>query len=321
MASAAARFLASWSTHEVPARADYAEVLTTTDRPYVRSAAGVLLGIVMFYFFANVVTQGLLWLFWTAGDRSTDFAASSRIALRFENPPGMLAAHLGLAMLIPISMWLVLAIHRSHPKWLASVLGRLRWDFLGLAAVASLVLFSGALALRQLGLPTTWQPQPGFIGFLVVIVLTSPLQAAAEEVFFRGYLLQALRPLVAPPWFGVGASALLFALFHGTQNLPLFLDRFAFGLLAATLVIRTGGLEAAIGAHAVNNVLAFTTAGLWSTIAQVKAVQQVGWVDMAWDISTYAAFAGVALLMARRRRLAVVTLESARGNEPPRGRR
>ena len=56
----------------------------------------------------------------------------------------------------------------------------------------------------------------------MVIVLTSPLQAAAEEIFFRGYLLQALGSLVAKPWFGVVVSSLVFALLHGTQNLPLF---------------------------------------------------------------------------------------------------
>ena len=61
-------------------------------------------------------------------------------------------------------------------------------------------------------------PQPGFWGFLVVIVLTSPLQAMAEEIFFRGYLLQALGSLVARPWFGVVVSALVFALLHGLQN-------------------------------------------------------------------------------------------------------
>ena len=88
----------------------------------------------------------------------------------------------------------------------------------------------------------------------MVILLTSPLQAAAEEIFFRGYLMQALGSLVAKPWFGVVASALVFALLHGTQNLPLFVDRLAFGLLAGLLVWRTGGLEAGIAAHVVNNV-------------------------------------------------------------------
>ena len=98
------------------------------------------------------------------------------------------------------------------------------------------------------------RPQPGFWGFLVVIILTSPLQAAAEEIFFRGYLMQALGSLVAQPWFGVVVSAVVFALMHGVQNPALFLDRLGFGLLAGFLVWRTGGLEAGIGAHVINNI-------------------------------------------------------------------
>ena len=52
--------------------------------------------------------------------------------------------------------------------------------------------------------------------------------------------------------------ALLFALAHGLgQSAPVFFDRFAFGVVAGILVIRTGGLEAAIAMHVLNNFLAF----------------------------------------------------------------
>ena len=151
--------------------------------------------------------------------------------------------------------------------------------------------------------PARWSPQPGFWGFLVVIILTSPLQAAAEEVFFRGYLMQALGSLVAKPWFGVVVSALVFALLHGTQNLPLFLDRLGFGLLAAVLVWRTGGLEAGIAAHVINNVFAYVLAGLTTSIAEIRAISEIGWVDAAFDVGGFALFAVLAYLVARRLRL------------------
>ena len=51
---------------------------------------------------------------------------------------------------------------------------------------------------------------------------------------------------------------MLFALAHGIgQSVPIFFDRFAFGLVAGYLVVRTGGLEAGIAMHVVNNSLAF----------------------------------------------------------------
>jgi len=52
--------------------------------------------------------------------------------------------------------------------------------------------------------------------------------------------------------------ALIFALFHGlSQDWPVFFDRFAFGVVAGILVIHTGGLEAPIAMHVLNNFLAF----------------------------------------------------------------
>ena len=103
-------------------------------------------------------------------------------------------------------------------------------------ALNAVLLLQNALA----GRPFVLQPQEGFVGFLIAILLTSPLQAAAEEVFFRGYLLQALGSLASSKWVGIVGSAFVFALFHGTQNAWLFGSRFAFGVLAALLVVYLG---------------------------------------------------------------------------------
>ena len=94
------------------------------------------------------------------------------------------------------------------------------------------------------------------VAIAVVILFTTPLQAVGEEYVFRGYLMQALGSLFGT-WVAVIAPALLFALAHGLQNFPLFFDRFAFGLVAGYLVVRTGGLEAGIALHVLNNYVAF----------------------------------------------------------------
>ena len=124
----------------------------------------------------------------------------------------------------------------------------------------------------------------------------------AEEVFFRGYLMQALGSLVAKPWFGVVVSAVVFALLHslnGLQNPPLFIDRLAFGLIAGWLVWRTGGLEAGIAAHVVNNVFAYAVAGFTTSIAELKAIREISWVDAGFDVGGFALFALLAYLLFR----------------------
>ena len=225
-------------------------------------------------------------------------------AFAFRNPLGMLAVNLGIATLIPIAWGLLMVVHQVRPRWLSSVAPGIRWRYLLGCLVIALVTLNGALLLSTLVQePLKFGVQQGFWGFLVVIVLTSPIQAVAEEIFFRGYLLQALGSLVRTPWFGVIVSSVVFALLHGTQNLPLFVDRLAFGLLAAILVWRTGGLEAGIAAHVVNNVCAYVIAGLTSSIAALKAIREIGWLDTVFDVGGFALFALLAYLFWTRLKL------------------
>lgn len=273
------------------------------------SLLGVVTGICLFALVTPVVNQGIVALGWALSGTPGTFATYAASAFSFAKPIGMLGANLGIATLIAISAALMIVVHRTRPRWLTSVAGRLRWTYLLVCLGIAFVSLNGVLLLSSLGGPAVgFTVQKGFWGFLVVILLTSPLQAAAEEIFFRGYLMQALGSLVAQPWFGVVVSSVIFALFHGTQNLPLFVDRLAFGLLAAMLVWRTGGLEAGIAAHVINNISAYLLAGLTSSIATVKAIQSIGWVDAAFDVGGFALFALVAWLVSRRFRLATRTL-------------
>lgn len=282
----------------------YPELLRTEPLTRIPPVMGVIGGVLSFVVFASAITQGLCWLYWLVLGGPGSFADTYRSLIRYEQPFGLIATHLGLAVLIPISIGLVRLLHRAPATALLSVEGRVRWRWFWITLGVSAVVLNLVLALNTLVASGTLNlvptPQAGFGWFLLCILLTSPLQAAAEEVFFRGYLMQALGALGARPWFTVVASALTFAAFHGTQNLPLFLDRFGFGLVAGVLVWRTGGLEAAVAAHVVNNVCAFTYAALSSSVAQVKAIQQVGWIEAAWDVGGFAVYTLVALWLARR---------------------
>ncbi|HYP46815.1 MAG TPA: type II CAAX endopeptidase family protein [Propionibacteriaceae bacterium] len=282
----------------------YPQILRNRGYIWWRSLAGVGLALSFFLLVQTLVSQIVVALSWTVAGGGLSYASYYTSALRFERPSGMLAANLGIATAIPIAWVLMGFIHRVKPRWLSSVQPRVRWRYLLLCLVIGVLALNGMVLLSNLVEPLpAFQLQQGFWGFLVVIVLTSPLQAAAEEVLFRGYLMQALGSLVAQPWFGVVVSSLVFALLHGTQNLPLFLDRLAFGLLAAILVWRTGGIEAGVAAHIVNNIFAYVMAGLTTSVASLRAVQQITWVDAAFDVAGFALFALLAYALARRLKL------------------
>lgn len=287
-----------------PDGAEYPQILRGESYVWWRSVLGVVFGLSLFLLVTTVVSQALVMLFWatTSADQpARDYFAR---AFGFEQPLGMLAVNVGLATLIPIAWALMAMVHQMRPRWLSSVQPRIRWPYLfGCLAIAAVVLNGMMLLSTTVGEDLSFQPQQGLLGFVVVILLTSPIQAAAEEIFFRGYLLQALGSLVAKPWFGVIVSALVFALLHGTQNLPLFVDRLVFGLLAALLVWRTGGLEAAIAAHVINNVFAYLVAGLTSSVAALKAIDGIGWVEAGFNVAGFALFAVLAYGLSRLMKL------------------
>jgi membrane protease YdiL (CAAX protease family) len=131
--------------------------------------------------------------------------------------------------------------------------------------------------------------------------VTTPFQAAGEEYVFRGYLLQALGSLTRSKWVALLATSTLFAVAHGVQNFPLFFDRFVFGLIAGWLVIRTGGLEAGIAMHILNNFLAFGYALTFSDLTSSLTVSEVGWENIPLTLTQAGTYALLVLLVTRRR--------------------
>ena len=89
----------------------------------------------------------------------------------------------------------------------------------------------------------------------------TPLQAAGEEYFFRGWIMQNVGAWFARPIVGLVASLIVSAVAFSTAHLspdPWVLGTIACLAVASGLAAwRTGGLEAGIAMHAVNNVLTF----------------------------------------------------------------
>ncbi len=93
-------------------------------------------------------------------------------------------------------------------------------------------------------------------------ILGSPL---AEEMFFRGVLLQELRAVIGTSWATL-VSAFAFALLHlpqwlildnlfGVELLSLFVTIFAYGIIFALFVNSTRSLWASLFPHWINNFI------------------------------------------------------------------
>lgn len=275
-------------------------------RPWARPLVGVLLLAVGAVLVAPLLLQPLYLL----GLR-LEGAAAGEVTASY-----LLYVNLTIAALVPLSFALVWWLHGRRPRWLTSVAPGLRWRLLlactGLAVVSLLLaLVVGALLPMGDVTGATGSGGAGRVGssaalVAAVVLLTTPLQAIGEEYGYRGYLLQAVGAISGRPWVAVGISSLVFALAHGAQNPPLFLDRLAFGAIAGTTVVLLGGLEAGIAMHVVNNLVAFGLAIATGSVAEALSVSEVSWWRILVTVTQHGSYLLLVLWAARRLGVRVV---------------
>ena len=175
--------------------------------------------------------------------------------------PGLfLANNLGIALAIPVALAVHRAVFGQRAGWLCSIQGRFRWRllrrFLLVAAVVHLAALASWLAAN--GAPDSLRVRPETPFLLVVVLLTTPLQAAGEEFAFRGLAARAVGSWFYSPAVGLvvatAVTAVLFMLVHRAGDLRLNALYLCLALTASILTWRGGGLEAAIALHAVSNL-------------------------------------------------------------------
>lgn len=243
---------------------------------------------------------------------SVDLSASTDVegftAQLYDDPVIFLANNLGLAAFIPAAGLSVWACCGWRPRWVSSVVPGIRWTWLVVSFLVCLPFHAAFMAWSMSGEPVTWQLDGKAITLVVIVLLTTPLQAAGEEYMFRGVLTQAIGSWFGRPLAAVLTSALvsgvLFAAVHslgGEQDVWLFLGRFFVGLLFSYLVWLTGGLEAAISAHAVNNMVIMVpmalTGGLGAAITAGESSAASALLDLALIVVLGAVLTFVALRM------------------------
>ncbi|MBJ2172986.1 CPBP family intramembrane metalloprotease [Aureibaculum sp. A20] len=115
-----------------------------------------------------------------------------------------------------------------------------------------------------------FKPIP-FFTLLLVSFLLLPFQTSAEELVFRGYLMQGLGVLAKNRWFPLIVTSTAFGLLHGMNP---EVEKLGFGIMV--FYIGTGffygistlmdeGTELALGLHASNNIIAaFLITTNWS---------------------------------------------------------
>ena len=192
MSTAPGLLLSGTPAVDPPAGLTYPLALRRDGSHGIQSMFGIVVGFLAFAIFIPATSQVVL----RVGHliRGGDWEQYRQAAQSYQLPEGPVAGHLALALLIPISLLIVRYVHGVRPRWLASVQPGIRWRYLLLAVAVAAVVLNAVLWLSYAakGGPAFHGGQQGWVAYLVLISVTAPLQAAAEEVFFRGYVLQAI---------------------------------------------------------------------------------------------------------------------------------
>lgn len=221
----------------------------------------LVLGMVLSLLVYALVVLTIFAAIWLATETDPDFRWVDTI-LRADTPTAMLIL---LFTFSGMAMGPMVAARLLHKRKAGTLFGpavRVLRDFVTAAAIVGTLL-----SLSLVGWSFFYDALPGipfniWITVLPLAVLGVLIQTGAEEIVFRGYLLQQLAARFSSPFIWAIVPALLFGIAHYSPqtagaNVWLVVGAAGiFGLIAADLTARSGSIGAAWGFHFANNTLA-----------------------------------------------------------------
>lgn len=262
-----------------------------------------LLAVVMGAFGFLVLSTVAAFVGW--GIDGTDLTALAEGKLPPTGPGFLFANAVGLGLLIPLSMLIAWVCVQQRPRWLSSVVGGIRWKWLGLLVVVLLPLWLLVIGgTTLLGPLDDVRVREHTALVLVGVLLTTPFQAAGEEYLVRGLGGRAIGSWFRSPIVGFGAATLVttvvFMSMHGAGDPWLNAFYVAFGLVCSWLTWRTGGLEAAVVVHAVHNTVSMLILPFVDFSEMFNREAGVGNASILIPIALLVVAAGIVEFLVRR---------------------
>jgi membrane protease YdiL (CAAX protease family) len=128
------------------------------------------------------------------------------------------------------------------------------------------------------------------IPFVFLALVLVPIQTSAEELFFRGYILQGVGLRLRNIWILSAISGFVFMVPHflnpeASVNYGLMgFYYFFIGAVMAYISLRDGRLELALGLHAANNLFAALIANYTVTVMPTPSLFTVNTLDAVYSV-------------------------------------
>jgi len=207
-----------------------------------------------------------------------------------------LAVNFSIFMMLAGLVLTVKLIHRRPLLTLVTPEARVDWLRMARGALVWTVIAAVIVGLEHVLFPEryylSFDPERFFLFLALVLVLT-PIQAGTEELVFRAYAMQGLARLTRRPALLAVVSSLIFTVphllnpeVHEHGTLIMAANYFAIGMLLATITLRDGRLELAIGLHAVNNVFLALVANYEGSALTTESVFTARELDPVYSLVT-----------------------------------
>lgn len=213
------------------------------------------------------------------------------------------AVNLSIFMMLAGLALVVKLIHRRPLRTLVSADGRFDWVRMGRGAAVWFALMAAVTVAEHVLFPERYYlsfDAARFFAFVPLVLLLTPVQCLVEELVFRGYAMQALGLLTRRRLAIAIVSSLIFtaphllnpeAQAHGAAIMAA--NYFTMGMLLATITLRDGRLELAIGVHAVNNVFLGLVANYEGSVLATESLFAARELDPVYSLVTL--IAGIAV--------------------------
>jgi membrane protease YdiL (CAAX protease family) len=224
---------------------------------FIAAAAGLLLVLILDTLLIGEGAKGLEGL----GDVAASLTDPQAIGLPVTIARLVVAVASDAVFLLVFVAFAALLAGRALHAYVTAA-ARVRWRLMALSMALAFVAIGPVVLMERMTTPGGGAPpflgvSPA-LGDRVLYALSSLLlipAAAAEELFFRGWLLRQTAALLRRPLALIVLPALAFSAMHFDFNPDAFLARALMGAGFAYMTLRLGGIEFSCGVHAMHNML------------------------------------------------------------------
>lgn len=255
---------------------------------------------------------GVVFIFacWTGGQVVTDLPRVLNQADPARADPLQLTLLLLSFAPAVAGVWIVVRFVHGRPfRTLITPYERVEWKRIALGFGVWFAIAAVTGVVEAVLYPGRYQlnPEPlSVLPFLLVAAWLIPVQAGAEELFYRGYLLQGLGLLFRQPLLLAMLNGVLFALPHSSNPevsgdfAKVLLIYLLAGFFWSLITLRSGTLELAIGAHTANNLFTAVVANYQTSVLPSRPFFVINVIDANYQLVTLVAGMGLFYLFLAR---------------------